>query len=93
VDAAGDISFRTYRIRLGKPFRGERIALRATTEDGVFSIHYCNHTIGTVDLRDDTAATCGLVDIAPAVCTGGEVVSAMPTTPQAQPQQTLDNRT
>jgi transposase InsO family protein len=93
VDAAGDISFRSYRIRLGKPFRGERIALRATTEDGVFSIHYCNHTIGTIDLRDHTSATCGLVDIAPAVCPGGDVVPTMPTTPQAQPQQALDNRT
>jgi transposase InsO family protein len=93
VDATGDISFRSYRIRLGKPFRGERIALRATTEDGVFSIHYCTHTIGTIDLRADTAATCGLVDIAPTVCPGGEAVAAMPTTPQAQPQQILDNRT
>ena len=92
VDRAGDISFRNRRIRLGKPFRGEWIALRATTEDGVFGIHFCTHTIGTIDLRTATAAACGLVDIAPTACPGGEAATAMPTTPQAQPQQTLDIR-
>jgi transposase InsO family protein len=92
VDKAADISFKNRRIRLGKPFRGEWIALRATTEDGVFSIHFCTHTIGTIDLRAAAAAACGLVDIAPTVCPGGEAVAAMPTTPQAQPQQTLDNK-
>jgi transposase InsO family protein len=93
VDQAGDISFRNRRIRLGKPFRGEWIALRATTEDGVFSIHFCAHTIATLDLRAAAAATCGLVDIAPTIRPGGEAAAVMPTTPQAQPQQTLDNQT
>ena len=92
VDQAGDISFTNRRIRLGKPFRGEWIALRATTEDGVFSIHFCTHTIGMLDLRASAAAACGLVDIAPTVCPSGGAAGAMPTTPQAQPQQTLDNR-
>ena len=92
VDKAGDISFKNRRIRLGKPFRGEWIALRATTEDGVFSIHFCTHAIGTIDLRAAAAAACGLVDIAPAVSAGDEAGAAMPTTPQVQPQQTLDNR-
>jgi transposase InsO family protein len=93
VDKAGDISFQNRRIRLGKPFRGEWIALRATTEDGIFSIHFCAHKIATLDLRAAAPAACGLVDIAPTVCTDGEAVAAMPTTPQAQPQQqTLDNQ-
>jgi transposase InsO family protein len=91
VDKAGDISFRNHRIRLGKPFRGERIALRATTEDGVFSIHFCTHAIGTIDLRAAAAAACGLVDIASTVCACDEAVAVMPTSPQPQPQQTLDN--
>jgi hypothetical protein len=93
VDKAGDISFHNRRIRLGKPFRGEWIALRATTEDGVFSIHFCAHKIATLDIRAAATAACGLVDIASTVCTDGEAVAAMPTTPQAQPQQqTLDNQ-
>lgn len=92
VDQAGDISFKNRRIRLGKPFRGESIALRATTADGVFSIHFCTHTIGTTDLRAGAAAACGLVDITPTVCPSGEAAGAMPTTPQAQPQPTLDNQ-
>lgn len=73
ADQEGDIRFQTRRIRLGKAFRGELIALRPTAEDGVFSIHFCTHRIGTADLR----AARGLVDIA----------RAMPTTPPAQQQQ------
>jgi transposase InsO family protein len=77
ADQEGDIRFKTRRIRLGKPFRGEPIALRPTTEDGVFSIHFCTQRIGTIDLRAVAPSACGLVDIA----------TAMPTTPQAQNQQ------
>jgi transposase InsO family protein len=73
ADQEGDIRFQTRRIRLGKAFRGEPIALRPTAEDGVFSIHFCTHQIGMADLR----AARGVVDIA----------RAMPTTPPAQQQQ------
>lgn len=76
ADKDGDISFQNRRFRLGKPFRGELIALRATIEDGVFSIHFCTHHIGNIDLRAIAPSACGLVDIA----------TAMPTTPQAQQQ-------
>ena len=92
VDAAGDISFKSRRIRLGKPFRGERIALRQAATDGVFSIHFGAHQIGTVDLRLVGTAACGLVDIAPSADPSGEIADAMPTIPQAKQQQTLDNR-
>lgn len=80
----GDIHFKGRRIRLGKPFRGQPIALRATLEDGVHSIHFCAHQIGTIDLTAMVAPACGHVDIA----------TAMPTSPQAQqPQQNqVDNR-
>ncbi|SEC54524.1 Transposase InsO and inactivated derivatives [Rhizobiales bacterium GAS191] len=71
VDARGDISFKSRRIRLGKPFRGEPVALRPTAEDGVFSIHFCTHQIGAVDLRAVASSACGFVDIA----------RAMPTSP------------
>jgi transposase InsO family protein len=77
ADQEGDISFRGRRLRLGRAFRSELVALRPTTEDGVFSIHFCTHEIGTLDLRKPPPPTCGVVDNA----------TALPTTPQAQTQQ------
>jgi transposase InsO family protein len=91
VDKAGDISFKNRRIRLGKPFRGEWIGLRTTAEDGVFSIYFCTHQIGVIDLRSVAAPACGLVDIATVGPNGGDG-DAMSTTPQAKQQQTVDNR-
>jgi transposase InsO family protein len=86
ADKEGDISFKNRRIRLGKPFRGEPIALRPTTQDGVFSIHFCTHQIGTVDLHDVAPSACGFVDIASSACGVADVEHAMSTTPQAQQQ-------
>jgi transposase InsO family protein len=91
ADQEGDIRFKGRRLRLGRPFRGEPIAVRPTTEDGLFSIHFGTHRIGTVDLRA-AAAACGRVDIASAADRCGETSDAMPTSPQAQQQQTVDNR-
>jgi len=45
-----------------------------------------------IDLRVISAAACGFVDIAPPTELAGEPVHAMPTTPQANTQQTVDNR-
>src|SRR5262245_33754031 len=47
----GDITFRNRRIRVGKPFRGELLALRPTAEDGLFSLYFGCHRIGTIDMR------------------------------------------
>lgn len=84
ADQDGDIRFKARRLRLGKPFRGQPIALRPTLEDGVFGIYFCVQQIGTIDLTANAASAYGLVDIA----------SAMPTSPQAQQQQQnqIDNR-
>src|SRR5207302_1336729 len=92
ADKDGDISFKNRHLRLGKPFRGERIALRPTAEDGIFSIHFCSHQIGQIDLRAASKQACGVVDIAMPTDPCGQTPSAMPTTPQAPQQQTLDNR-
>ena len=81
ASSEGDIKFNSRRIRLGKPFRGETIALRPTIEDGVFGIHFCTQQIGIIDLHVDPSA-CGFVDIA----------TAMPTTPQAQQQKQIDKQ-
>jgi transposase InsO family protein len=91
ADQDGDISFKNRRIRLGKPFRGECIALRPTPTDGLFSIYFCIHQIGAIDLRRSGRVACGVVDIAP-IGAVRQAEDAMPTTPQAKPQQTLDNR-
>ena len=76
VDSDGFISLKNRRWRIGKAFRGQPVAVRPTSEDGVFSVHYCAQPIGRLDLRTAIPAG-GFVDIA----------SAMPTTPPAQPQQ------
>jgi len=68
----------TYRSRILKSLKG--LALRPTSEDGVFSVHFCAHRIGTLDLRNAVPQACGFVDNA----------SALPTTPQAQQQQQVD---
>jgi transposase InsO family protein len=81
VDANGHISFQARRLSIGKAFRGQPIALRPSAEDGMFSVHFCAHRIGTLDLREPTPQARGFVDNA----------SALPTTPQALQQQQLDN--
>jgi hypothetical protein len=92
ADKEGDISFKGHRLRLGRPFRGELIAVRPTAEDGVFSIHFCTRRIGTVDLREPDVLACGLVDIASSTPACVEAPNAMPTSPQAQQQRPVDNR-
>jgi transposase InsO family protein len=77
ADEGGFIGFKGHRVRLGKPFRRQLVALRPTAEDGVYTVHFCTRQIGSVDLRASGPSACGLVDIA----------RAMPTTPQAQQQQ------
>lgn len=78
VDRDGFISFKGCPLRIGKPFRGQPVALRHTLEDGLLSVHFCTQRIGAIDLRGETPSARGFVDIA----------TAMPTTPQAQPQPT-----
>src|SRR5713101_8498579 len=80
VNANGDISLKGRPQSVGKAFRDHPVALRPTSEDGVFSIHFCAHRIGTLDLRNAVPQACGFVDNA----------SALPTTPQAQQQQQVD---
>jgi hypothetical protein len=51
VSCDGTISFRGRPIELGKAFRGERVALRPTVEDGVFGIYFGIHQVAQADLR------------------------------------------
>jgi len=79
ADQNGDIGFKGRRVRLGKPFRYQPIALRPTSDDGVFSVHFCTQQIGSIDLRE-AVSTCGLVDNA----------TRCPQGPQDQQQQQRD---
>jgi transposase InsO family protein len=51
VQDHGQISFRKHEIRVGRAFVGEPVALRATEEDGVWGVYYCQQRITRVDLR------------------------------------------
>jgi transposase InsO family protein len=70
VDQDGHFSFKGRDFRLSKAFRRQPIALRPTTKDGVFSIHFCAQQIATLDLHVGSNA-CGLVDNAKTRCPQG----------------------
>ena len=51
VSVDGTISFRGRPIELGKAFRGERVAIRPTLEDGIFGVYFGVHRVAQADLR------------------------------------------
>lgn len=51
VACDGTISFRGRPVELGKAFRGERVAVRPTVEDGVFGVYFGAHKVAQADLR------------------------------------------
>ena len=51
VSCDGTVSFRGRPIDLGKAFRGERVAVRPTSEDGLFGIYFGVHQVAQADLR------------------------------------------
>jgi len=61
VDASGIISFKGRSFRIGKAFCGQRIALRPTAQDTLFSLHFGTQQIGTIHLAGDHSGlwTCG----------------------------------
>ncbi len=52
VDVTGRISFQGRVFRVGKAFRGQRVALRPSQSDGVWSVYYCHQQVKVVDLRE-----------------------------------------
>jgi transposase InsO family protein len=54
VSCDGTISYKGTELKIGKPFRGERVAVRPTSTDGVFEIFFGVHEIAEFDLRDET---------------------------------------
>ncbi|HEX5182840.1 MAG TPA: IS481 family transposase [Allosphingosinicella sp.] len=53
VCAKGRITLKGRQYRFSKAFAGRRIALRATSTDGVFDLCYRRHILAQVDLRQD----------------------------------------
>ena len=51
VQTDGKISFRNREFRLGKAFRGYLVALRPSTEDGVYEVYFATHRISQIDLH------------------------------------------
>jgi transposase InsO family protein len=55
ADELGRIHFKKRLIRCSKALAGRRVALRATTTDGVFDLCYRRHILAQVDLRQNMA--------------------------------------
>ena len=51
VQSEGKISFRNREFRIGKAFRGYPVALRATTQDGIYDVYFATHRISQIDLH------------------------------------------
>ncbi len=51
VQIDGKISFRNREFRIGKAFRGYPVALRPTTQDGVYDVYFATHRISQIDLH------------------------------------------
>lgn len=51
ANPVGQFSFQGRIWKISEAFGGEPIGLRATTNDGEWTIHYCGHEIGLIDLK------------------------------------------
>ena len=51
VAVSGRISFRGRAFRVGKAFRGRRVALRPTATAGIWKVFFAVQPITTIDLR------------------------------------------
>ena len=52
VQADGSISYRHQEFRVGKAFRGELVALRPTTSDGIWEVVFCDQSITQIDFKN-----------------------------------------
>lgn len=54
IQANGWLHFQGQRYRISRALRGQPVALRPTSTDGVLSVVYCQHQVAQLDLRADT---------------------------------------
>jgi transposase InsO family protein len=52
VQSEGWISFRGREFRLSKAFRGECVALRPTSRDGIWEVVFCDQSIAQIDFKN-----------------------------------------
>jgi transposase InsO family protein len=57
IDQLGKLSIRGRRIHISKAFIGQPVALRTTTDDGLWEVYFCHQKIKTIDLRDPESVT------------------------------------
>jgi hypothetical protein len=57
VQKGGWISFKGHHIKLPKALTGEHVALRPTTEDGMWNLFFISHWLARIDLHQPVAAT------------------------------------
>ncbi len=57
VQSSGVIDFQGRPFRISKAFKGQRVALRPSEVDGVFTVRFCAQTIARLDLREAHAET------------------------------------
>ena len=50
VQLDGKIFFRNREFKVGKAFRGYPVAVRPTTEDGIYAVYFATHEISMIDL-------------------------------------------
>ena len=55
VQDHGEINFLGHMFRVGKGFRGYAVALRPSTDDGVYDVYFATHRIAQVDLHQPGA--------------------------------------
>jgi len=53
VKPKGFLQFQRKRISVGKAFSGYPLAIRPTTEDGVFDVYFCRYRIKSFDIREE----------------------------------------
>nr|MBA3415625.1 transposase family protein [Chloroflexia bacterium] len=52
VGTKGEVWLRGTPHRAGKALVGCRVALRPTSDDGVYAVHFCHHRVAPLDLRE-----------------------------------------
>jgi len=56
VHGGGQLSYRGRLYFVGQGLRGQRVALRPTTTDGVLAVYFCAHRVGLLDVRGPASA-------------------------------------
>ena len=53
VRGYGHIKYQGHEYHLGAAFAGLPVALRPTTNDGLFAVYFCQHKLGVLDLNEN----------------------------------------